>query len=246
MAQAVGKTRIVSIEDKLVLTELKRAKPQYAPYIAAIQAAANEFIAPMGFLAYGIVGNLFGQEVVDAYLHVAEPEFQRKISPLGVTVQFSVLSVGEGLQVSWTATKGVGEPGAVPSDSDSYLIKGLAEDFSDDWAESLALAVSRWSRFVNTLTPEVADEILKAAQVGYEEFMTDRSPTPEQLTAAIKHKVRLLAVDRNFYVNRIKGAVQKYQTGYQEAKAKYAEVFKYVGDALYAATKLTISIFKVL
>ena len=247
MASATGAVRIVSIDERLMLTELKRLKPNYAPYLAAIQAAANEFLGPMGFLAYGIVGGRIDARVVNQYITQAKPEFNAKISPLGVAVTFSATPTVEGLSISWTATKqGAFEPGAAPTDSGSHVIRGLSEDFSDDWADSLTIAVNRWSRFVNTLTPDMADKILKAAVIGYEEFMIGDTPTPKQFIAAIKHRVRLSAVDRNFYVDRTKAAVSKYQTGYQEAKAKYAEVLKYVGDALYGAVKLTISIFRVL
>lgn len=246
MASAIRPVRIVTVDDRLVLTELKRANPQYAPYIAAIQAAANEFMGPMGFLAYGIAKGNIDANAVDEYVRVAEPEFNYKIRPLGVSVQFSASPVSGGLQVSWTAVNTVSGPGTDSAVSGSYTITGLAEDFSEDWAESLALAADRWSRFVNTLTPEMADKILRAAQVGYEEFIIGRSPSPKQIMAALKHKVKLLAVDRNYYVDRIREAAERYQAGYKEAKTKYAEVFKYVGDALYAATKLTISIFKVL
>ena len=240
MASATGAVRIVRVDERLVLTELKRAKPWYAPYIAAVQAAANEFVGPMGFLAYGIAGGRIDASVLDQYVAQAKPEFDAKISPLGVATTFSASPVPGGLSVSWSVAKGTA------TDSGSYTIRGLTEDFSDDWADSLTLAVNRWSRFANSLTADMADKILSSAQIGYEQFMTEGTPTAQQLMAALKHKVRLSAVDRNFYVNQIKGAVQKYQSGYQEAKAKYAEVFKYVGDALYAATKLTISIFRVL
>lgn len=240
MASATGAVRIMTVDDRLVLTELKRLKPQYAPYIAAIQAASNEFVGPMGFLAYGIVGGRIDASVVNEYVGRAKTDFDAKVSPLGVAVTFSASPATGGLSVSWTAAKGAA------TDSGSYVIRGLAEDFSDDWADALTLAVNRWSRFVNALTPDMADKILNAAQVGYEAFMTGGTPTAEQLMASIKHKVRLSAVDRNFYVNQIKGAINRYQVGYQGAKAKYAEVFKYVGDALHAALKLTISIFRVL
>lgn len=237
---ATGKTRIVSVDERLVLTELKRLKPAYAPYLAAIQAAANELLGPLGFLAYGVAGGRIDISVVNEYVKQAQSEFDSKISPLGVSVTFSASPVSGGLSISWTATKND------KSDNGSHTITGLTEDFSDDWADALTLAVNRWSRFVNTLTPDTADKILKAAQIGYEVFMTGGTPSAKQLMAVTKHKVRLSAVDRNFYVNQIKGAVQKYQEGYQGAKAKYSEVFKYVGDALRAATKLTISVFKVL
>lgn len=237
---ATGRTRIVSVDERLILSELKRLKPNYAPYLAAIQAAANQFLGPLGFLAYGIAGGRIDVNAVNEYVRQAKSEFDSKISPLGVMVTFSTSPTSGGLSVSWTAAKDE------RTDSGSYTITGLTEDFSDDWVDSLTLAVNRWSRFVNTLTPDVADKILKAAQIGYEAFMTGGTPSAKQLMAVTKHKVRLSAVDRNFYVNQIKGAVQKYQEGYQGARAKYSEVFKYVGDALRAATRLTISVFKVL
>lgn len=240
MASATGAVRIVTVDDRLVLTELKRLKSQYTPYIAAIQSASNEFLGPMGFLAYGIVGGRIDASVVNEYVRRAKPDFDNKLAPLGVTVTFSASPATGGLSISWTAAKGAA------TDSGSYTIQGLAEDFSDDWADALTLAVNRWSRFVNALTPDVADKILKAAQAGYEEFITGGTPTAKQLMAATKHKIRLSSVDRNLFINQIKGAINRYQAGYQGAKAKYAEVFKYVGDALRAATKLTISIFRVL
>lgn len=240
MSTTEGMTRIVSINERLLLTELKRLKPAYAPYLAAIQATTNELLGPMGFLAYGVVKGAVTDNLVDRYVVEATALINRKLAPLGVGVDLSARPVSQGLSISWMATKEqVTDPG-------SYVIQGLTEDFSDDWAESLTLAVSRWTRFVNKLAPEAADKILKAAQIGYEQFMLSANPTPKHLLAVTKHKIRLLAVDRNLYVNRTKEAVQRYELGYKDAKAKYGEVMRYVGDALRAATRLTISIFKVL
>lgn len=240
MSTTEGMTRIVSIDERLLLTELKRLKPAYAPYLATIQATTNELLGPMGFLAYGISKGAVTDDLVDRYVTEAKGVINRKLAPLGVGVDLSAIPVSQGLSISWMATK------QEVTDSGSYVIQGLSDYFSDDWAESMTLAVSRWTRFVNKLTPEAADKILKAAQIGYEQFMISDSPLPKQLLAVTKHKIRLMAVDRNFYVDQIKGAVQRYQRGYQDAKAKYSEVMKYVGDALRAATRLTISIFRVL
>ena len=240
MATATGSTRITTVDLRLVLTQLKAQKPQYAPYLAAIQAASNEFIGPMGFLAYGIANGHLGEDVVNLYLQRAKPEFDSKIALLGVTVQLSASPTPGGLSISWAASK----TGA--SDSGSYTIAGLTEDFSDDWIDSLTIAANRWSRFANSLTADMADKILNAAQVGYEQFMTEGTPTAKQIMAALKHKIRLLAVDRTYYVNRVREAVQRYQAGYQAGKTAYATAFKYVGDALAAATRLSVSIFRVL
>ena len=89
MASVTGAVRITTIDERLMLTELKRFKPQYAPYLAAIQAASNQFVGPMGFLAYGIVGGHIDARVVNDYIAVAKPEFDAMIIPLGVSVQFS-------------------------------------------------------------------------------------------------------------------------------------------------------------
>jgi hypothetical protein len=64
--------------------------------------------------------------------------------------------------------------------------------------------------------------------------------------AAVKHGIRLDAVDRGFYINQAKGAVQRYQTGYQAGVEKYKVVFKWVGDALKGAFYLARDIVQVL
>lgn len=240
MSQAEGGTRIVSVNERLLLTELKRRKPQYAPYLATIQAVTNEILGPMGFLAYGIAKGAIDYDLVDRYVVEAKALIGKKLTPLGVGIDLTATPTNKGLAITWAAIK------QQVTDNGSYVIQGLSEDFSDDWVESLTLAKSRWSRFVNSLTPDMADKILSAAQIGYEEFMLNESPTPKQILAVTKHKIRLLSVDRNLYVNRTKEAIQRYELGYKDAKVKYGEVMRYVGDALRAATRLTISVFKVL
>jgi hypothetical protein len=76
--------------------------------------------------------------------------------------------------------------------------------------------------------------------------MTEGSPTAKQLMAAVKHSIRLDAVEPNMYVERLKGAVEKYQVGYKYGAEKYKVVFAWVGDALRAAFYLTRDIVRVL
>jgi hypothetical protein len=237
---SVGPTRLISIDERITLTLLKESKPVYAPYIAAIVAASNEFIAPMGFLAYGVYLGKIGADTVNKYIEAAKPRFDAAVGVLGVTVTFSAAPTAGGLDISWTASKGAN------SKSGSYSVRGQVEDFSDDYLASLSNAVARWARYVSLITPDAADKILNAAKRGYEKFMTGGTPTGEQIMAAVKHGIRLDAVDRNFYVNQIKGAVQRYQSGYQTGAEKYKIVFKWVGDALRGAFYLARDIVQVL
>ena len=237
---ATGSPRLVPIELRLVLTQLKAQKPAYAPFIAAVQATINEAFGPLGILAYGSAGGRITAGDVSSYVSAVKSEVNSRLTPLGVSFDFSASPVSGGISVTWTATKGTA------TDSGSHTITGSVEDVSDDWAESLTIAANRFGRWVQTLDPNKARAILDAATLGYEKFMTEGTPTARQQMAALKHKLRIKAVDPAFYVSQTQGAGSKYQLGYQNAVAKYREVAKWIMDALLAATKATISVAKVL
>jgi hypothetical protein len=237
---ATGSPRITPVELRLVLTQLKSQKPAYAPFIAAAQAIINEVFGPLGILAYGSAGGRITAGDVSSYVSAVKPEVNSKLTPLGVAFDFAANPAAGGLTVSWTAAKGAS------SDSGTHTITGNVEDVSDDWAQSLSIAVNRFSRWVQTLDSNKARAILDAAAVGYERFMTSGTPSGQQQMAVLKHKLRIKAVDPAFYVSQIQGAGSKYQVGYQNAVAKYRAVAKWVMDALLAATKATISVAKVL
>ena len=237
---AVGSPRIVPVELRLVLTQLKAQKPAYAPFIAATQAIINEAFGPLGILAYGSAGGRITAGDVSSYVNAIKPEVNSKLTLLGVSLDFSASPAAGGLSVTWTAAKGTA------TDSGSHTITGNVEDVSDDWIQSLNIAVNRFSRWVQTLDPNKARAILDAAAVGYERFMTEGTPTARQQMAALKHRLRIKAVDPAFYGSQIQGATSKYQMSYQNAVAKYREVAKWIMDALLAATKATISVAKVL
>ena len=235
-----GTPRIIPVEMRLVLTQLKAQKPAYAPFIAAAQAIVNEAFGPLGILAYGAAGGRVTASDVTNYVNAVKPEVSNKLQPLGVVFDFSASPVSGGLSVSWTATKGAA------SDSGSHTIAGNVEDVADDWLQSLSIAANRFSRWVQTLDSAKARAILDAAAVGYEAFMTGGTPTAKQQMAALKHKLRIKAVDQVMYVQQLQVGATKYQTGYQMAVDKYRTVAKWVIDALVAATKATISVAKVL
>jgi len=236
----VGSPRIVPVELRLVLTQLKAQKPAYAPFIAATQAIINEAFGPLGILAYGSAGGRITAGDVSSYVNAVKGEVNSRLTPLGVSFDFAASPAAGGLSVTWTAAKGTA------TDSGSHTVTGNVEDVSDDWAQSLAIAANRFSRWVQTLDPNKARAILDAAAAGYEAFMTGGTPTARQQMAILKHKLRIKAVDPAFYVSQIQGAGSKYQVGYQNAVAKYREVARWIMDALLAATKATISVAKVL
>jgi len=237
---AVGSPRIIPVELRLVLTQLKAQKPAYAPFIASVQAVINEAFGPLGILAYGAAGGRITASDVSSYVDSVKPEVGNKLQPLAVAFDFSASPASGGLTVSWTATKGAA------SDTGSHTITGNVEDVSDDWLQSLSIAANRFARWVQTLDATKARAILDAAAVGYEAFMTGGTPTARQKMAALKQKLRIKAVDPTMYVQRIAGSANMYQTGYQAAVDKYRTVAKWVIDALVAATKATISVAKVL
>jgi len=237
---ATGSPRLVPIELRIVLTQLKAQKPVYAPFIAAVQAVINEVFGPLGILAYGTAGGRITAADVSSYVNAVKGEVNSKLTPLGVSFDFAANPAAGGLTVSWTATKGAS------TDTGTHTITGNVEDVSDDWAQSLSIAVNRFSRWVQTLDPNKARAILDAAALGYEKFMTEGTPTAKQQMAVLKHRLRIKAVDPAMYVSQLQAGATKYQVGYQNAVAKYKEVAKWTVDALLAATKATISVAKVL
>jgi hypothetical protein len=233
-------TRLIGIFDRVALTLLKESKPAYAPYIAAIQAAANEFIGPMGFLAYGVYLGKVRQDVIDQYVKAAKPKFDSVIGVLGVSADVTAYITEAFFTVRWTVSKGGN------SVSNGYTIQNRGDDFSPDYLASLANAAARWARYVGNIGVEEVQVILNAAKEGYTRFMTEGTPTAKQLMAAVKHSIRLDAVDPNMYIERLKGATERYQSGYQAGAEKYKTVFAWVGDALRAAFYLTKDIVQVL
>ena len=235
-----GTPRIMPVELRLVLTQLKAQKPIYAPFIAAVQAVLNEAFGPLGILAYGAAGGRITAGDVASYVSAVKPEVNNKLAILGVALDFSASPVAGGLSVTWAATKGA------TADYGSHTITGNVEDVSDDWLQSLSIAVDRFNRWTQTLDANKARAILDAAAMGYEAFMTGGTPTAKQQLAALKHRLRIKAVDPAFYVSQIRNAASKYQVAYQNAAAKYKEVARWIMDALLAAAKATISVAKVL
>jgi hypothetical protein len=237
---ATGSTRLVPIEDRVALTLLRERKPAYAPYIAAIQAAANQFMAPIGFIAYGVKLGKLKQSDLDSYIMYAAPPFVQALSPLGVNANFAGTVGVDEVTVTWTVSK------SGNSKAGSYTITGQAPDFSGDYAESKNLAYARWTRYAQFLTPEVVDKIFEAAKQGYQDFMSEGAVGPRKAMAMIKHSLRLDAVDRKFYIGQIQNSAEKYPTGYQYGVEKYKTVFVWVGDALKGAFYLTRDVFEVL
>jgi hypothetical protein len=223
-----------------VLTQLKSQKPQYAPFVASIQAVLNESFGPLGILAYGVAGSRVTATDVNNYVSSVKSEIASKLQPLGVAFDFSASPTTGGLTLSWTATKGTN------SDTGSHTITGNVEDVSDDWLQSLSIAANRFSRWVQTLDATKAKSILDAAAIGYQAFMTGGTPTAKQQMAALKHQLRIKSVDPTLYIQQLSNGVNKYQVGYQAAADKYKTVVKWVMDALVGATKATISVVKVL
>jgi hypothetical protein len=233
-------TRLIGIDERVALTLLRERKPAYAPYIAAIQAAANEFMAPIGFIAYGVKLGKLGQSDLNIYIMYASPVINQKLSPLGVSVNFTGTVGADGVTVTWTVSKGTN------SKTGSYTITGQAPDFSGDYAGSKDLAYARWTRYIQFLTPEAVDKIFEAAKQGYQDFMSEGAIGPRKAMAMIKHALRLDAVDRQFYISQVKNSAEKYPIGYQYGVEKYKTVFVWVGDALRGAFYLTKDIFEVL
>jgi hypothetical protein len=236
----INPVRLVAVDERVALTLLKARKPEYAPYIAAIQAAANEFMAPIGFIAYGVKLGKLRQGDLNTYIMYASPAINQKLSPLGVSASFTGTVDVSGVTVSWTVSKGGN------SKAGSYTITGQAPDFSGDYAESKNIAYARWTRYIQGLTPGVVDKIFEAAKQGYQDFMSEGAVGPRKAMAILKHSLRLDAVDRQFYINQVQKSADKYPIGYQYGVEKYKAVFVWVGDALRGAFYLTKDIFEVL
>ena len=237
---ATGTPRLTPVELRILLTAYKEQKRTYAPFVAGVQAALNEAFGAIGVIAYGIAGGRLTQTELTQFADAVRPELQSRLSVLGVTFDFTATAAGGGVDLSWSATKGAN------SDSGTHQIRGNVEDFSDDYLQSLNIAVNRFARWAATVTADVADRILDAASEGYQRFMTEGTPTAKQALAALKHKLRVAAVDRNLYVSQLQGSSTKYQNGYQSGATKYQVIGRWALDGILGATKATLSVLKVL
>jgi hypothetical protein len=239
--------RAVTIDERVYFTELKLQKPQYAPFIPAIQATMNQYIVPYSFLAHAYVRGFFDDGTIGSYTQLATSRINQVLSHFGVTfsIEPSVIfdaqqGVRRGLRIKMTASKG----GLTLSHTADLV--GAGPDFGPVYAESKDLAVKRWKAYTEILKEQDVPNILYMAAFGYELFMTEGTPTPRQLLAAVKHKIKLTAVNPSEYIKRIREAVEKYAVGYTYGIDKYSYISRWVMEGLRAAFHATRLVLEVL
>jgi hypothetical protein len=239
--------RVVSIEDRAYFTQLKLQKPQYTPFIPAIQSTMNKYIVPYAFLAKGYVDGFVDIFLIQRYTNLVQPKINDVVSQFGVSFEVSADAIADpgtgarrGLRLSMAAAKG---GTSVAHDAD---LVGQGPDFSPLYGESKDLAKARWEAYTRILTEPDVRMILNLAALGYELFMTEGTPTPRQQLAAVKHRMKLAAVDANYYLNAIREALDEYEAGYTAGVQKYSHISRWVMEGIRAATKATFVVLQVL
>jgi hypothetical protein len=232
--------RAVAVSERVYFTLLKLQKPQYAPFVAAIQATMNQHIVPYSFLAMGYAAGFVDNQLITQYTNLVQPKINEVVGVFGVEFSVQAEGIRGGLKLRLKAKKGDKEAG-----HEADLV-GAGPDFGPLYAESKDLAKARWDAFTKMLKEQDVPSILHAAALGYEWFMLGGNPTPKQQIAVVKHKMRLAAVDPAEYVKRVREAVERYAAGYTYGISKYSYVIKWVSEGLRAAFHATRIVLEVL
>lgn len=232
--------RAVSIDDKIYMTYAKLTKPQYAPYLASIQAVMNQYIVPYAYFAMAKARNALNLETLNTYTSKAQAKINEVLSPLGVAFTLNAQDIPEGVKVLFQASKGQNVVGG------DHEIKGRGTDFGPAYEQSKDIAKLRWASYADMLTEVNVESILGLANLGYTRFVTGTNPTPEQELAAIKHMIKLSAVDPARYINRLRESVEKYATSYQYGVHKYSYISRWLSEGFVAAFKAARAVFEVL
>ncbi len=232
--------RAIPLDERLVTTYIKMIKPQYAPYLAAIQAVMNRYIVPYAYLALAEANDRPVEDYLERYTNTANSKINEALAIFGVNFQVTPEPISGGLKLDFTARKGGNTA------ETSHEITGRGPDFGPVYAQSMDIAKVRWASYTRLVTEDHVREILKLAGMGYEVFMTEGSPTARQVMAVLKHQMKLSAVDPQEYINRLRGAVDKYEVGYQHGVGKYSYISKWISDGFVAAVKATFTVYQVL
>jgi hypothetical protein len=232
--------RAVTIDDKLYMTYIKLLKPQYAPYLASIQAVMNQYIVPYAYFAMANARGALDPTVLSTYTSSAQNKINEALGPFSVTFTLNAQGIAGGLRLLFEARKGTN---VVSTD---HEIKGQGPDFGPVYEQSKDIAKARWASYPEAINEANVLSILGLAQLGYERFMTEGTPTPRQQLAVLKHKIKLNAVDPVEYINRLRDSVNKYEVGYQKGVSKYSYVIKWISEGLVAAFKASKIVYEVL
>jgi len=232
--------RAVPIDVRVMLSYSKMGKPHLAPYLAAIQAVMNQYIVPYAYLAMGYREGLVDATFISQYDTKASQKITEALELFDVSFAVVGTPISGGIRVNFTATKGT------TTRTGDHNITGSGPDFGPVYEQAKEIAKARWASYPELLNPTLVRQILDLANAGYERFVLGDSPTPKQQLAAIKHKIKTLAVNPTEYINRLRDAVDKYEVGYQEGVAKYSYAIRWVGDGLVAAVKAVKTVYDVL
>jgi len=232
--------RAIQLSERMKLTYFKTTKPQYAPYLAAIQAVMNQYIVPYAYFALAQANGVSDEEGVSRYTNAANSKINEVLGALSVSFTVTPEAIAGGLRLSFRAQKG-GDTA-----EERHDLTGQGPDFAPLYEQSKDIAKVRWDAYTKIVGPDQVREILRLAGMGYETFMLEGTPSPRQVLAVIKHKMKLGAVDPEHYIDRLKGAVNKYGTGYEYGVGKYSYISRWIMDGLVAAVKATEAVYRVL
>jgi hypothetical protein len=232
--------RAVPLDLRLAYAYIKLTKPQYSPYLATIQAVMNQYIVPYAYFAMIKAQNALDPELLVRYTDSAYAKINEVLRVFGVEFKLGAGEQKDKLVVTFEAVK------AGRTAQDEHLFTGEGPDFGPVYEQSLGIAKVRWASYADMLNEESVRGILELANMGYEAFMTDGSPSPRRQIAILKHKLKLMAVDPQLYITRIKEAMDKYELGYQHGVQKYSYIIRWISDGLVAAFKATKTVLQVL
>jgi hypothetical protein len=232
--------RAVTIDERVLLTYLKLVKPQYAPYLAAIQSVMNQYIVPYAYFGMASTRGTLDREVLDRYTVMAQAKINEALGIFGVAFTLSAQGTERGVKVAFEARKG---DNTAKSD---HEITGQGPDFGPVYGQSKDIAKARWASYPDMLNEANVRVIFDLSSMGYEYFVLGTNPTPKQQIAALKHRIKLSAVDPAMYIDRVKEAVEKYEKGYEYGVHKYSYAIRWISEGLVAAFKATKTVYHVL
>jgi hypothetical protein len=232
--------RAIPLEERLIFTYIKLTKPQYAPYLATIQSVMNQYIVPYTFFALAVAQGTPDDTLLQNYTAMAKAKINEVLAVFGVNFDVTYSHIQKGLKLTFEAQKGGNTSRA------EHEIAGRGPNFGPLYAQSKDIAKVRWAAYTELVQEDRVHEILELANMGYEVFMLEGTPTPRQIMAALKHKIKLMTVDPAEYIRRLKESVDKYEYGYQHGVMKYSYISPWLSDGLVAAVKATGAVYQVL
>jgi len=215
--------KLIPPAKRVELWTLVHDRPDLKYYVPALTALGNNIGGTFATVSYALRKNPELKDTInmDSLVEVITQHAGNVLQKLGIAIGFIFPS---GLNAPLTVrTAFSGASGARVFD---YTFDKVDVSFAPNRSESKALAIERYTRFLQTLKPEDVVAIFEAAKIGYSQFLTGDSPA--EIKAKIRHTLAMerMKADPNYYLQRLKP--ENYGKMYDDGTEKYDIMFKEV------------------